>query len=643
MKRWLLIFALSFPAMAQCASNSFGGPPFYPCASTSTANPGLISAIMTSTSPSGTVDVENVTTGLCTVTGARNCITWDSGDLFNTGWNVGQGPGSGGNVLVNGNKCEAVSWNSTTNATILCSSQLAPVSAVAYSNYTACKGNCQNYEAYDTTIPGWSAGEGCITRITDPATTLGPGSSTGNFTATGGGSVSQISKDEDFIGVTMLGGLSAVYHIAVSGGCVQVLNSGMQPAVTINGNFSFSHNTDNVYYYVGGGTYGTAINKCTLASDASSTSCSVLADFFSGGGSSSGPPCPGVTPFSIVWGPGNFGTDATDDEFFGSFGTGAQGSAYQSFVYSLSTQGGGSPSCSSVNWATNQVWAFCTASCTPSTTALGSFSNANSCWGAPGTGTNNLHDGVYTLAGYYVLSITGTGSWTGGACNGSAIASQNILWQPGTLNNTWLNNGATIAYGGHGANGVVSMVTPYAGGPNIRSYTSPLSFTTFAPAVVYQDSHEGWSHYCGGTGAVPNDLCPWINGANSVAPGAGSAGTGNCPGGTSAIYCPNYLNNVFFAYFEHASSQAPVLFFHNYACGYTGGSYAQCADAISDPFGPANAIAIVGPKGDIICWGTTMLHALGTDSNGVPVASGFCGYLGAYQTLGVPLGYLQLL
>ncbi len=728
--------SLTVNSASSCSGN-FGGPPNYGCASSSTQNPGLISAIMSSTSYSGVVSVTTTTSGSCTPTSAQNCMLYTSGDNFSTSWASGNGPGSGGNILVNGNKCEAVTWYSTTLAKIQCSSQLSAASGLGWSNFTACKGvssngtgnGCQNSTAYDTTIPGYISGSGCITRITDPGSTTGQGYSVGNFSKSGAGTTDIISLPfnsglDHYIAVSMYGGTSYIYHLTTTAGCVQVVNTG-QPAIQVQGTVLFSHvpATYNVFYYMGGntngGTYGTQVNKCTIVSD-SVTTCAALFDFFAGGGSVSGPPCPGVTPFTTVSGPGISGLSTNDDEFGAYWSAGIQNTGYWVFAYSLSAQGGGHPSCSSLNLVTGQGWAFCTSSCGPSTAPIinsatglatlqgnvsttttksvsagvtsvavastaqmflgqsvlvdtsgsgvqetvtvtgyissgftfctagvvapcffATFANAHAsgvpvaytaptCWGAPGGSSNsNIHDEIFGWGGYMHFGIEGSTSWSQGTCAVVSNSDQEMIWQPGSLTETYMNASLTY-YAGvtHDSMGVSNQIGVNFNGADIRAFTS-LTTPTFLSAIPpFNDSHtSGWAHDCAGTGTTPNDTCLWISASDTALSSQTTAGTGNCPAGTSTVYCPPYLVNVIFGYSPSSTyppGTPPLIFAHTYGNGVAGSTYAHTSDGIADPFGPGNTISAESPDGTLVCWVTTMLHAWGKDGSGVPVASAVC-------------------
>jgi len=526
---------------------------------------------------------------------------------------------------------------------------------------------------------------------------------------------------DHYIAVNMYGGASYIYHLTTTAGCLQVVNTG-QPAIQIQGTVLFSHVTSNVFYYVGGnsngGTYGTQVNKCTITSD-TATTCAALFDFFAGGGSVSGPPCPGVTPFTTLSGPGISGLSINDDEFGALWSAGVQNTGYWVFAYSLSAQGGGHPSCSSLNLVTGQGWAFCMSSCGPSTSPItnaatgiatlqgnvsttttqtispgtqtvtvgstsqmwlsggqslvidtvasgvqetvtttvattcgfsqtpcfrATFANAHAsgvpvaytaptCWGAPGGSSNsNIHDEIFGWGGYMHFGIEGSTPWTQGVCAVVSNTDQEMIWQPGTLTETYMNSSLTY-YAGvtHDSMGVSNQIGSNFNGADIRAFTSPTTPTFLSAAPPYQDSHtSGWSHDCAGTGTTPNDSCLWISEADSVLKTQSTAGTGNCPSGTSAVYCPPYLSNVFFGYSPSSAyppGTPPLTFFHTFGCGPAGSGYGQCSDGVSDPFGPGSTISAESPDGTLVCWVTTMLHALGKDSSGVPVASAFCGRL----------------
>lgn len=708
-----LAVSLTVLASPTCSGN-FGGPPTYPCASTSTANPGLIAPIFTSSNPKGTVNTtHNVTVGSCTT----NCMQWVSGDTFNTSWNTSTGGVN--NVLIAGVKVGITTWNSSTVATL--NTNIGTLLSASYVNFSACKagtsptgtGNgCATSTGFDTTIPGYIAGSGCIARAWDQASIPGGVSPIGTTSQASGQLVTSLHGT--YFIVSSNGGKNWLGQTTLVSNCLQ---TAWDQTTTGTGNITFDHTLDNVFYNSGLGADGTEIDKCTITGgtypSAPSFNCVAYFDYFLGGGSTGGPPCPGITPFIALSGPGQFGVSSDGHRFGAMWGAHGQGSAYQTFVYDVSL-----PGCWVSDWSTGKVYGgpsggFCTSSCGPTTAAFGTmqgtiattmaaaltspgtftifpasitnirvgdyllidgggtqqetvlvstiplvngrspcfsspcftatFQNthlanatigATSCWGAPGAASTslNLHEVQTPMGGTWIMStISPGGNWTQGACVGDANTTQVMISTPGTTTQFFLDGTSAYGWGSHSSMGQVNAISPYFGGPNLRNMGTPDTFTTFFTSAAWTaiaDTHAPtWPHYCAGTGTTPNDSCPWFQVSDEVKTTQGSAGTGNCPVGTLATLCPNYLQNVIFAMFPNAVNQTPIVFFHTFACNPATGGGAQCPSGIRDTFGAGNAIGNVSQDGTMIWWVSTMLQSTGVDNTNIPASSVFVGRL----------------
>jgi hypothetical protein len=651
------------------------GSPLYLCSSRSTNNPGLITAPISSSIPAGVVNTQNTAIGLCTPSASGGCVTYVSGTNFSTSWYAGK-------LVINGVTYQVASWNSSTSATL--TTHPGTQSGVAYTNYSACVGQCQNTVFYDTTLN--ASGINPITRISDGGSVInaGSGGSIGSPSCSLGDNDKTISKNSTYLAVGG-GGAVFIYHLSQAGGHVSAVNSGGPPGITVGCPFAFSWITDTRFYYMPGG--GSQLWQGDITSDSTFTA-TLLVDFMAAG------TCPGVTPFAVTWS-GILGSSDDDDKFATSLGPGTQGSADWIFVWSR-TRG-----CASVNFATGQSWNYCASGCSSSTPPVtnpltggttflgnvntttvtssligtgyepvasianvfigqvlswdtganqenvtvlatsnacgtspcikGAFTKTHAsgvavtytsatCWGSNGATGHGIHDSQFSGDGNFV-NVSLTLTWTQGGCAGINTPG-GIFWQVGTTGNQWCQNVGvgTLNCGAHQSDGITKLLTPSFNGYNTRTISNVQSYTNFLiPPPVQQDAHGAWPHACNG---VLDDNCPWIMAADTVLATAGTVGVGGC---TSAVYCPNYLNNMIYAVFPNAVNQLPVLFSHTYECSESSApGQAQCSDGIVDLFGAGNAIGAVSPDGSMFCWASSMLHNVGLDNTKKPRVDAYC-------------------
>lgn len=479
---------------------------------------------------------------------------------------------------------------------------------------STCSGMCQNSTAEDLTIPGHIRKTQVITRITDGSTVMngGAGGSVGNLTCSGGDNDRMISKNGTYLGVSA-GGAAAIYHLSQAGGKVQVVNSGAPPGISVACSIGFSWTVDTRFYFIAG-TSGAEIHQADITSDSTYTN-TLLVDLMAAG------VCPGVTPFTVA-DTAILGISDDDDKFSGVFAPGVQGTADWAWVWSRTL------GCATVNFKTGAAYAFCLApsTCDNTTVPVGTMpAGATNCWGSDGSTTQGIHDTQMTGDGLY-QNVSRTGSWTQGGCNTGL--SGYVFWQIGTTGNQWCQNqgAGNIFCGAHQSNGISHLLTPGSGntpvtGPTIHTVATLGTLTTFYPPPAIQDFHCSWPHTNGG--GTFDDNQPWICAGDTTLTSQGTVGVNGC---TSAVYCPNFQANSIWAIFPTVTNKV-VSFAHTFACGaVAGGSNAQCADGIVDPFGAGNAIGVVSPKGDFFCWASSMMHQMGNDNLGAghPRADAFC-------------------
>lgn len=595
MKTLLFLLFASSTAAQVC------GPPKYLCSSTIPNNnesgPGTISAPISSRTATGIVNTQNTATGGCTPSAGESCVSLQSGDNFNTSWPLGS-------LVINGTTYNVQAWNSATVATL--KAQTGTQTNVSYTNYSSCIGQCQNTVLYDTILN--SFGIDPITRITDGSTVndSGFGGSVGNMTCSGGDNDKIWSKSGTYLAVAE-GSSVSIYHLTTVNGTIQVVNAGGPPEIVASCVFSFSWTIDTRFYYI---KSNSQIWQGDITGDDSFTS-KELVDVMAPD------VCPGVPSFmpksnSIL------GLSDNDDSFSLVVAPLNQGSGDWFFVWSK-TKG-----CTTSNWNSNSgaVYDWCQSDCSTAP-PIGTFaSGASNCWGSDGAVGNGIHDGQISGDGLFV-TVGQAGTWTQGGCAGQTESGY-AVWQVATTGNQWCSKvKQPLAYscGVHQSVGIKQMMTPWVDGVNIRDLANVSTWTTVQNPITQRDAHGSWPHNCGGT---LSDTCPWILAADSVLNSEGTVGQNGC---TSAVYCPNWLNNMVYAVFpsDNPLTQTPRLFAHTYECGAsTGSEEAQCSDRIVDGFGAGNAIGAASPDGTQFCWASSMLHNIGQDHTGAPRADVFC-------------------
>lgn len=591
---------------------------------------------------SGTATTTNGAVGSC----PADCVTWVSGNVFNSSWtkinlagvsytvgvfynptllSVTHAPGAQPAVgySVVGTPYGVSAWNSSTVATLM--SAPGTQTGATYFNQTACKpgtalvsGNgCQNSISEDTTIPGHVAGSNLITRGDDGSVTQ-YGKSIGNLTVSGGDADHDFSyPNGTYFWAALSGGVLQPFQLTTASHAVQVVNSGcVPPALNPGGAFSTGWLSDTRYYYF----IGTAIQQADLTGSGCALALgtpTALVDLMGAG------VCPGLPVFT-VGSRSSFAVSANDDTFTIGLAPNGQGSGDWIVTWSR-TKG-----CSTANFSTGQAWAFCTSSCTTSTPPLGTMATgASNCWGSSGSTGKGWHDIIGDGAGQFIV-ITPTGPWTQGGCVGlTGSAAGLTVWQIGTLGNQYCANSgvSNINCGDHANAGINRLATPSFLGWNYRTLTAVSSFNTFTASFLpYQDIHFSWPHNDNG---VYDDLLPLIGNTDQVAVAslAGCSGSGAF---NSAIYCPTYFNNVTVLAFPYATYPPgqTLVFSHTGAGGFTGTAYAQTADQIPDSFGSGASIAVISPKGDILAFTSSMWHQTGLDNIGMPRAGLYFLYLG---------------
>jgi len=463
-----------------------------------------------------------------------------------------------------------------------------------------------NATAYDTSIN--PAGVNCITLVAN-GSTFSSGVSM-NGTISGGDNDIDSSVNETYIAAVNTGGGTAILHVNTSGNCMQVVNTGVAGITDLNFG-GFSHVTDNVWYSV---VSQTQLWQRTITSDNTYTS-TELVDLTTAG------VCPGVdwSTFGTPNWKSIVGISQNDDTFAWSIGANGQQSADWVFVWSR-TKG-----CSTINFNTGQVWAFCSSGCSSSTAALGTLgTGSGQCWGSQGSTLHGVHDGQMNWAGtYFRASFTG-GGWTQGACNGNTTESQDSIWEIGTLTDTWAYNEVDQGVGAydfdsHPSDGVNNAMAQFFGTDyNIRSYTTLRTITNFYPHINnLQDFHCSWAHPLG------DDSYPWVCAGDDQL----AATNSGCP---DTAQCPTIFQNMVYSVDAALPiTQAAHVFFHTFSCNPVGTIYGLCASGTGDYyFGPANSIGFVTAKGNFFCWATTMFQNMGTDPSGNPRSVLVCGRLG---------------
>ncbi|HEV3304902.1 MAG TPA: Ig domain-containing protein [Candidatus Sulfotelmatobacter sp.] len=473
---------------------------------------------------------------------------------------------------------------------------ISPIFASTAPTATTCIGMCQNSTAYDTTLN--PQGTDCITRISD-GTTFPNGLSMGNLTFSGGDNDIMGSVNETYLGINT----DQVYilHMNTSGNCIQVENTGT-PGIHVAGPFGFSKVIDTRFYYL---VNQTQLWQGDITSDTTFTP-TKLVDIFAPG------VCPGISPFATS-SASIMGISQTDERFGWSVGPGGQGSADWAFVWDRNL------GCASVNLATGSYWDFCSgSSCGPSTPSSGRLASTG-CYGSQGSIMHGIHDSQMSGDGnwmIFAMQVTGSSNvgWSHGACAGSLLSNQQMIWHVGTNGSQWAYSNPSLGFGGsdsgsHNSAGVSSYLTPFYNGPNARDFSNVTTFTQFAPPVITTDVHCSWPH------PLNDDSYPWVCASDLVTPEQG----GNL--------APMYLSNVVYAWFPnttHPSTQAPTLFSHTFSCG---AGTSTCPGGGDVNFGAQQSIGVATQKGNYFCWASTHLHNLGKDNLGNPRADGFCVHL----------------
>lgn len=466
-----------------------------------------------------------------------------------------------------------------------------------------CVGNCQNYSFYDTYLN--PAGTDCVVRLSDGGSFSPSGHSVDNLTTTGGDNVPMSSVNENYFAVSS-GGAAYIFHVNTIPNCPQVINTGLLPYFVFKP-FSFSHVVDTRFYHE---KSNTQIWQADITSDSTFTD-TMLVDFAGAG------VCPGINFATLGGTPklaGPMGLSGTDSRMVMMIDPTVQGTADWAVAFDRVL------GCSTVNFNTGQVWAFCTSSCTPATPPLGTFSSG--CWGSHGASTNGIHDGATSFDGaYYFASFGASGAnWSQGSCAGATgLTTQYAVWQVGTLGNQWGYDSADRGVGGprfdsHASHGYTSTIVLSNSGYNIRTNANIRPFTTWQNKLAnVNDSHEGWPHPNG------DDSFPaWIGASDSQLTTQGS-------GCTFAAMCPIYLSNVVFSINPLAAfpGETPKLFTHTWSCNPAGVSYARCPSGQPDPFGSGNAIGYPSAKGNFFVFASTIFQSLGNDDTGTPRTDAF--------------------
>jgi len=477
---------------------------------------------------------------------------------------------------------------------------ISPIFSSTAPTPTTCIGMCQNSTAYDTTLN--PAGTDCITRITD-STTFRRGVSMGNLTFSGGDNDIMGSVNETYLGINT----DQVYilHMNTSGNCIQVENTGT-PGIHVAGPFGFSKVIDTRFYYL---VNQTQLWQGDITSDTTFTP-TKLVDIFAPG------VCPGISPFATS-SASIMGISRTDERFGWSVGPGGQGSADWAFVWDRNL------GCASVNLATGSYWDFCSgSSCGPSTPSSGRLASTG-CYGSQGSIMHGIHDSQMSGDGnwmIFAMQVTGSSNvgWSHGACAGSLLSNQQMIWHVGTHGSQWAYSNPSLGFGGsdsgsHNSAGVSNYLTPFYNGPNTRDFSNVTTFTQFAPPVITTDVHCSWPH------PWNDDSYPWVCASDLVNTDQGG------------VYAPQYLSDVIYAWFPNTAyppGLTPRQFTHTFSCG-AGTDHAQCINDgdQSYQFGSQQSIGVATAKGNFFCWASTHLHNLGNDNLGHPRADGFCVHL----------------
>lgn len=510
---------------------------------------------------------------------------------------------------------------------------------------------CQNSVKHDITLN--SASLNAITRITD-GSTVPSGQSIGNLTCSAGDNNNIISPLGTYF-APVAGGAGRIYKLSITNNQIQVVNKGGIPAINPTCPFMFSRvtTTDTTLYSLASTTQAMV---ATIQPDASAylSAPSLMFDYAN---------CPGV---SGIVDSGDFNGDMNDDVFTTTLSD-LTGQGWGQYIvwYKKSTG-----KCATTNMITGAVYDYCNVSC-GSASPLGTLSTSgNTCWGIPVyTGTVNtsgtavtfasgnqftwdsrqkeiyigstkysitaqsatsltlatsagsqtgatykvrigIHGNQMSLDGNYVtVSFGAQGGWLQGACAGNTNNNQNVYVQAASLTTGWTVGASPSNHGSHSSVGVLSTLSPYFAGPNIRLNNSVASSTAFAAAVPFTDAHGSWPH----PGGV--DTYPWIMASDN---------------GTSANgvpYSPKYLQAEVFGYYPLVSyppGQRPVRFFHTFNCG---GSGAACNGGAETKFGALNSIGVADPLGRFFCWVTDDLQMFGLDNNSDFRSDAVCGML----------------
>lgn len=480
------------------------------------------------------------------------------------------------------------------NASTSNTGTIASIFTASAPTSSTCTGQCQNSVAYDTTLN--PVGTDPYVRVTDPSTSCAAAGQSFNATNSGGDNDNMWSLNEDYLLVTMTGGFNCVLNLNPTPVAVQVINTGV-PGISFTGAPSFSRTIDTRFFVL---KSLTQIWQYNITSNTTTTS-SMLVDVATSG------VCPGLpNPFGAT-SASVFTGSSTDDTFiFSLSNAGGQNTAIWTVAWSR-TRG-----CSTVNMQTGSVWAFCTSSCTPSTSALGTLNTTGGCWGAAPTSPGGIHDTLATTDGNYAW-MTISGTWSQGACAGLATNIGYSVWQVGTTNSQFCSSQQTsIATGcvDHTSIGYNHAASNYYNGPNRRAAGAVSTAIQFAPAYspLLEDWHSAWP-----AGIV--DTNPIIIATDLVNSTNGSG----CS--SSSVYCPIYLHNEIYALSPIATyppGNAPIRFGHTFSCGAGGGGKGVCTGGADFYFQGQQSIMSCSQSGKHCALTSTMLGSLGNDSNGHP-------------------------
>lgn len=494
------------------------------------------------------------------------------------------GTSQGGTVNFNGNNCGPPSY-ACSNVSTGNVGTIASIFSSTAPTTTTCAGDCQNTIRYDTTMN--PANVDPYVRVTDASTTCAATGQSFNASGSGGSNDRTWSINDDYLLVFQTGAAVCLLHMGLVNGNIQVLNTGT-PALSFAGNIVMSSVTDTRLYYVANKTQ---IHQVDFNAAATSVvSDTQIVDVAANG------TCPGLPANFSATSSGIFGLSSDDNTFsFILSNAGGQNTAVW-FVSWNRTNG-----CATANSSTGTEWAYCTSSCTPSTSSIGTLV----CYG------QGLHESLMSFDAGYAFLSPGGGNWTAGSsgCNTHNGAS---VWQIGTANSQWASDSNPPGNAGwisHTSQGETHTVSNNFGGPLIRTNASVNSPTQFAPAYspVLEDWHAAWP-----AGSYTDALAYII--ASDLVNAANASGCA-----TSAVYCPIYQHNEIYALFPQnttAPYTTPRRFGHTFSCGQT--PHAVCTGGGDAYFQGQEAIMGCSPDGKYCALTSTMLGSLGLDGSSNP-------------------------